>query len=191
MARIVPRGLQRPTGADSRPPQLLDYNSRTGGLLRSLRPFSSLTAAAEATTIVDPEEVMKDAIQPHPAWSSESSPWRAACAPSSGRRAAELLEVAAAMSPLAPPCARGEPDARRGGIEDFDASSSGATRGLPRPRMAHILENQGDFSRTLEMIDLAKLRTPFNYLAYAAAGYLYLRHETPPRPCRSSSRPAA
>jgi CRP-like cAMP-binding protein len=29
------------------------------------------------------------------------------------------------------------------------------------------------------MIDLAKLRTPFNYLAYAAAGYLHMRHGDP------------
>jgi CRP-like cAMP-binding protein len=29
------------------------------------------------------------------------------------------------------------------------------------------------------MIDLAKMRTPFNYLAFAAAGYLYLRHGDP------------
>ena len=46
--------------------------------------------------------------------------------------------------------------------------------------MAHIFESRGEFSRALEMIDLAKLRTPFNYLAYAAAGFLYLRHDDAP-----------
>ena len=33
-----------------------------------------------------------------------------------------------------------------------------------------------EFERAVDVIDLAKLRTPFNYLAYAAAGYLHMRH---------------
>ena len=36
--------------------------------------------------------------------------------------------------------------------------------------MAHIFERRGEFGRAVEMIDLAKMRTPFNYLAFAAAG---------------------
>ncbi len=43
--------------------------------------------------------------------------------------------------------------------------------------MAHIFETRGEFARAVDMIDLAKLRTPFNYLAYAAAGFLHLRHD--------------
>ena len=45
--------------------------------------------------------------------------------------------------------------------------------------MAHIFERRGEFGRAIEMIDLAKLRTPFNYLAYTAAGFLHLRHGDP------------
>ncbi len=41
--------------------------------------------------------------------------------------------------------------------------------------MARVLEARGELARAQEMFDLAKLRAPFHYLAYAGAGYLHLR----------------
>ena len=92
--------------------------------------------------------------------------------------AAELLKIAAALTPhgadLREEAARlhGEE-----GIDDFEREFK--RRNLEASRalgMAHIFETRGEFERAVDMIDLAKLRTPFNYLAYAAAGYLHMRH---------------
>jgi len=92
--------------------------------------------------------------------------------------AAELLKIAAALTPhgadLREEAARlhGEE-----GIDDFDREFK--RRNLEASHalgMAHIFETRGEFARAVDMIDLAKLRTPFNYLAYAAAGYLHMRH---------------
>ena len=92
--------------------------------------------------------------------------------------AAELLKIAAALTPhgadLREEAARlhGEE-----GIDDFDREFK--RRNLEASHalgMAHIFETRGEFDRAIDMIDLAKLRTPFNYLAYAAAGYLHMRH---------------
>jgi CRP-like cAMP-binding protein len=93
--------------------------------------------------------------------------------------AADLLEIAAALSPKGAAALREEADHLRGedGIEDFDREFK--RRNLEASHslgMAHIFETRGEFGRAVDMIDLAKLRTPFNYLAYAAAGYLHLRH---------------
>ncbi len=41
--------------------------------------------------------------------------------------------------------------------------------------MARLWEARGDLTRAQEMFDLAKLRAPFHYLAYAGSGYLHLR----------------
>jgi len=92
--------------------------------------------------------------------------------------AAELLKIAATLTPhgadLREEAARlyGEE-----GIDDFDREFK--RRNLEASHalgMAHIFETRGEFERAVDMIDLAKLRTPFNYLAYAAAGYLHMRH---------------
>ncbi len=93
--------------------------------------------------------------------------------------AAELLEIAAALSPQGASL-REEAHRLRGeeSIEDFDREFK--RRNLEASHalgMAHIFENRGEFERAVEMIDLAKMRTPFNYLAFAAAGYLHMRHE--------------
>ena len=95
--------------------------------------------------------------------------------------AAQLLEIAAALSPHGASL-REEAHRLRGeeGIEDFDRELK--RRNLEASHalgMAHIFQNRGEFDRAVEMIDLAKIRTPFNYLAFAAAGYLYLRHGDP------------
>ncbi len=92
--------------------------------------------------------------------------------------AAELLEVAATLSPRGSQL-REEAQAAREeeGMEDFDREFK--RRNLEASHalgMAHIFENRGEFGRAVEMIDLAKLRTPFNYLAYTTAGFLNLRH---------------
>ena len=92
--------------------------------------------------------------------------------------AAELLEIAAVLSPRGSEL-REEAERLRSeeGIEDFDREFK--RRNLEASRalgMAHIFETRGEFERAVDMIDLAKLRTPFNYLAYAAAGYLHMRH---------------
>ncbi len=93
--------------------------------------------------------------------------------------AADLLEIAAALSPQGATALREEAERLRGeeGIEDFDREFK--RRNLEASHalgMAHIFETRGEFGRAVDMIDLAKLRTPFNYLAYAAAGYLHMRH---------------
>jgi len=41
--------------------------------------------------------------------------------------------------------------------------------------MARVFENRGELGRAQEMLDLAKMRAPFHYLAYAGAGYMHLR----------------
>ena len=93
--------------------------------------------------------------------------------------AAELLEIAAAFSPQGNTL-REEALRIRGeeGIDDFDREFK--RRNLEASHalgMAHIFETRGEFGRAVDMIDLAKLRTPFNYLAYAAAAFLHLRHD--------------
>ena len=93
--------------------------------------------------------------------------------------AADLLEIAAALSPQGATALRKEAERLRDeeGVEDFDREFK--RRNLEASHalgMAHIFETRGEFGRAVDMIDLAKLRTPFNYLAYAAAGYLHMRH---------------
>jgi CRP-like cAMP-binding protein len=93
--------------------------------------------------------------------------------------AADVLEVAAALSPNAGEELREEAAKLRGeeGIEDFNRQFK--RRNLEASHalgMAHIFDTRGEFGRAVDMIDLAKLRTPFNYLAFAAAGYLRKRH---------------
>ncbi len=66
------------------------------------------------------------------------------------------------------------------GLEDFDREFK--RRNLEASHalgMAHIYDSAGRVARAIEMIDLAKLRTPFSYLAYAASGYLHMRRGDP------------
>ena len=122
---------------------------------------------------------MNDSVLPHPALIERIADIarRLRLGANSGE-AAELLEIAASLSPhgssLRQEAVRMREDE---GAEDFDREFK--RRNLEASHalgMAHIFEARGELSRTIEMIDLAKLRTPFNYLAYAAAGYLHLRH---------------
>jgi CRP-like cAMP-binding protein len=122
---------------------------------------------------------MNDTVLPHPAMVERlielARRLRTLRRPS---EAAELLEIAAALSPHG---ADLRMEAERlyseEGIDDFDREFK--RRNLEASHalgMAHIFETRGEFARAVDMIDLAKLRTPFNYLAYAAAGYLHMRH---------------
>jgi CRP-like cAMP-binding protein len=94
------------------------------------------------------------------------------------KEAADLLEIAAALSPQG---AALRDEAKRlrekEGLEDFDREFK--RRNLEASHalgMAHIFDTRGELGRAVEMIDLAKLRAPFSYLTYAASGYLHLHH---------------
>jgi CRP-like cAMP-binding protein len=93
--------------------------------------------------------------------------------------AADVIDIAAALSPSGAAELREEAQRMRGedSVEDFDREFK--RRNLEASHalgMARIFENRGEFERAVEMIDLAKLRTPFNYLAYAVASYMHMRH---------------
>ncbi|HSN54674.1 MAG TPA: cyclic nucleotide-binding domain-containing protein [Candidatus Sulfomarinibacteraceae bacterium] len=95
--------------------------------------------------------------------------------------AAELLETVASLSShgdrLREEAARLRELSRSDDFDrEFKRRNLEASHALG---MAHIFERRGEFGRAVEMIDLAKLRTPFNYLAYTAAGFLHLRHGEP------------
>ncbi len=45
--------------------------------------------------------------------------------------------------------------------------------------MGNLFQSRGELGRAVEMFDFAKLRTPFQYLAYAASGFLHLRNGDP------------
>ncbi|HVN75191.1 MAG TPA: cyclic nucleotide-binding domain-containing protein [Thermoanaerobaculaceae bacterium] len=92
--------------------------------------------------------------------------------------AAELYELAASLTP------KGESyRARAAALRRVSPSPEDAEREHKRHNleashavgMARVLEVRGELARAQEMFDLAKLRAPFHYLAYAGAGYLHLR----------------
>jgi CRP-like cAMP-binding protein/DNA-binding transcriptional ArsR family regulator len=92
--------------------------------------------------------------------------------------AAEIYELAASLTP------RGDPYRQRAAILRRVASSAEDTEREHKRHnleashavgMARILEARGELTRAQEMFDLAKLRAPFHYLAYAGSGYLHLR----------------
>jgi CRP-like cAMP-binding protein len=125
---------------------------------------------------------MEEAIHPHPSMVERLVDLaRQLQAVGRPTEAAELLETVAALSPQG---SRLRDEAARlrelSEAEDFDREVK--RRNLEASHalgMAHIFERRGEFSRAVEMIDLAKMRTPFNYLAYTAAGFLHLRHGDP------------
>ncbi len=45
--------------------------------------------------------------------------------------------------------------------------------------MGNLFLSRAELERAVEMFDFAKLRTPYHYLAYAASGFLHLRHGDP------------
>lgn len=125
---------------------------------------------------------MEDAIHPHPSM-IERLVELARRLHSAGRsaEAAELLETVSSLSPYGDRLRREASQLRSADRSDnfereFKRRNLEASHALG---MAHIFERRGEFGRAVEMIDLAKLRTPFNYLAYTAAGFLHLRHGDP------------
>ena len=126
--------------------------------------------------------VMSEAVLPHPSMVERlvalARRLRTLKRPS---EAAELLEIAAALSPHGAALREEALKVREeNGLEDFDREFK--RRNLEASHalgMAHIYDSSGNVSRAVEMIDLAKLRTPFNYLAYAASGYLHMRRGEP------------
>ncbi len=126
--------------------------------------------------------VMTEVVLPHPSMVERlvalARRLRALKRPS---EAAELLEIAATLSPHGATLREEALKVREeNGLEDFDREFK--LRNLEASHalgMAHIYDSSGNVSRAVEMIDLAKLRTPFNYLAYAASGYLHMRRGEP------------
>jgi len=122
---------------------------------------------------------MSEAVLPHPSMVERlASLARRLHAIRRPAEAAELLEIAAVLSPHG---AQLREEAVRlrdeEGLEDFDREFK--RRNLEASHalgMAHIFESRGEFGRAVDMIDLAKVRTPFSYLPYAASAYLHLRH---------------
>lgn len=97
------------------------------------------------------------------------------------QEAADLLEIAAVLSP------RGralldEAEALRERTDENSFDREFKRRNLESSHaigMGHIFQTRGELERAIEMFDFAKLRTPFNYLAYAASGFLNLRSSDP------------
>lgn len=92
--------------------------------------------------------------------------------------AVELLEMAATLTPKAEALHK-----RMAALKELARSNEDPEREFKRRNleashavgMARVLEGRGELGRAQEMFDLAKLRAPFHYLAYAGAGYLHLR----------------
>jgi len=141
-----------------------------------------LTLSDIIYTIEDPGNTMEEAIHPHPSMIERLVGLaRRLHAVGRSNEAAELLETISSLSPQGSRLRREASRLRsHDGADDFDREFK--RRNLEASHalgMAHIFERRGEFTRAVEMIDLAKLRTPFNYLAYTAAGFLHLRHGDP------------
>jgi CRP/FNR family transcriptional regulator, cyclic AMP receptor protein len=95
--------------------------------------------------------------------------------------AAELLEVAAALSPRGAELLEEAHRLREvEGMDSFDREFK--RRNLESSHavgMGNLFQSRGELERAVEMFDFAKLRTPFHYLAYAASGFLHLRGGDP------------
>ncbi|MGD1147407.1 MAG: cyclic nucleotide-binding domain-containing protein [Thermoanaerobaculaceae bacterium] len=92
--------------------------------------------------------------------------------------AAELYELAASLTPKGEAYRQRAAVLRRTSPNPEDAEREHKRHNLEASHavgMARVLEARGELSRAQEMFDLAKLRAPFHYLAYAGAGYLHLR----------------
>ncbi len=125
---------------------------------------------------------MEDAIHPHPSMVERLAELaRRLHAVGRSSEAAELLETISSLTQQGSHLQREASSLRTyDRADDFDREFK--RRNLEASHalgMAHIFERRGEFDRAVEMIDLAKLRTPFNYLAYTAAGFLHLRHGDP------------
>jgi CRP-like cAMP-binding protein/DNA-binding transcriptional ArsR family regulator len=122
---------------------------------------------------------MSRSVEPHPVFAEKLAQIAEKLA-AAGQYAlaVELLELAASLTPRA--------EILRKRLMAFQAlakTSEDPEREYKRRNleashavgMARILEGRGELAKAQEMFDLAKLRAPFHYLAYAGAGYLHLR----------------
>jgi CRP/FNR family cyclic AMP-dependent transcriptional regulator len=92
--------------------------------------------------------------------------------------AADLYDLAASLTPRGDSYRQKAATLRRVVHSSEDPEREHKRRNLEASYavgMARILEARGELTRAQEMFDLAKLRAPFHYLAYAGAGYLHLR----------------
>jgi len=92
--------------------------------------------------------------------------------------AADLYDLAAGLTPRGESLRQRAAALRRNATPADDPDREHKRRNLEASHavgMARILEARGELPRAQEMFDLAKLRAPFHYLAYAGAGYLHLR----------------
>jgi CRP-like cAMP-binding protein len=92
--------------------------------------------------------------------------------------AAELYELAASVTPRGNGYRHRAAALRRVASSAEDPEREHKRHNLEASHavgMGRVLEARGELARAQEMFDLAKLRAPFHYLAYAGAGYLHLR----------------
>ncbi len=97
--------------------------------------------------------------------------------------AAELYELAASLTAKGEPWRQRAAALRRSTSTAEDPQREHKRHNLEASHavgMARILEARGELARAQEMFDLAKLRAPFHYLAYAGSGYLHLRRRDLP-----------
>lgn len=122
---------------------------------------------------------MSSSIEPHPIFAERLAQLAEKLAEvGQYSLALELLEIAASLTPKAEAFRK-----RMAALRELSKSSEDLEREFKRRNleashavgMARVLEDRGELSRAQEMFDLAKLRAPFHYLAYAGAAYLHLR----------------
>ncbi|HPW55555.1 MAG: cyclic nucleotide-binding domain-containing protein [Thermoanaerobaculaceae bacterium] len=118
-------------------------------------------------------------ITPHPIWAQRLAAIAERLEKSGVTGvAAELLDVAASITSRGEEFRRRADELRRRGDQGSDPEREHKRHNLEASHavgMARLFEARGELQRALEMLDLAKLRAPFHYLAYASAGYLHLR----------------
>lgn len=118
-------------------------------------------------------------VTPHPIWAQRLAAIAERMEQSGAAgQAAELYEVAASITPKGEEYRRRAEFLRSRGDQTGDPEREHKRHNLEASHavgMARLLEARGELQRALEMFDLAKLRAPFHYLAYAGAGYLHLR----------------
>jgi len=124
---------------------------------------------------------MSSSVEPHPIFAERLAQLAEKMA-SSGQYsfAAELLEIAASLTPRAEALRKRIAALKALAKTQEDPEREYKRRNLEASHavgMARILESRGELARAQEMFDLAKLRAPFHYLAYAGAGYLHLRRQ--------------
>lgn len=118
-------------------------------------------------------------IQPHPVFAERlANIAERVAAGGLNLLAAELFDMAAGLTPKGEGYRQRASALRADARPAEDPDREHKRRNLEASHavgMAHVFEARGELKRAQEMFDLAKLRAPFHYLAYAGAGYLHLR----------------